>query len=136
MVLVKMLMEIDPLPMRGSLGMTMVMISPPRGKFPRQNSSAGALDWFRQGSASWWRSLFPKACLLFYLGRKTSYIRRWELEGHQGAHKAGGRAKAVGRAPTLVARVWAPSGTSFAQYFLYILEITAVKFQDFWSCAE
>ena len=30
MVLVKMLMEIDPLPMRGSLVMTMVMISPSR----------------------------------------------------------------------------------------------------------
>ena len=30
MVLVKMLMEIDPLPMRGSLMMTMVMISPSR----------------------------------------------------------------------------------------------------------
>ena len=41
----KMLMEIDPLPMRGSLVMTMVMISPPGGKFPRQNSSARALDW-------------------------------------------------------------------------------------------
>ena len=43
MVLVKMLMEIDPLPMRGSLVMTLVMI-PPRGKCPRQNSSARALD--------------------------------------------------------------------------------------------
>ena len=32
MVLVKMLMEIDPLPMRGSLVMTMVMISPSRRK--------------------------------------------------------------------------------------------------------
>ena len=31
MVLVKMLMEIDPLPMRGSLVMTMVKISPSRG---------------------------------------------------------------------------------------------------------
>ena len=31
--------------------MTMAMISPPGGKFPQQNSSAGALDWFRQGSA-------------------------------------------------------------------------------------
>ena len=31
MVLVKMLMEIDPLPMRGSLVMTLVMISPPGG---------------------------------------------------------------------------------------------------------
>ena len=30
MVLVKMLMEIDPLPMRGSLVMTVVMISPSR----------------------------------------------------------------------------------------------------------
>ena len=32
MVLVKVLMEIDPLPMRGSLVMTMVMISPSRRK--------------------------------------------------------------------------------------------------------
>ena len=30
MVMVKMLMEIDPLPMRGSMVMTMVMISPSR----------------------------------------------------------------------------------------------------------
>ena len=30
MVLVKMLMEIDPLPMRGSLVMTLVMIAPSR----------------------------------------------------------------------------------------------------------
>ena len=35
MVLVKMLMEIDPLPMGGSMVMTMVMISPsPEGCFP------------------------------------------------------------------------------------------------------
>ena len=35
MVLVKMLMEIDPLPMRGSLVMMMVMIFPlPEGSFP------------------------------------------------------------------------------------------------------
>ena len=35
MVLVKMLMEIDPLTMRGSLVMTMVMISPSqKGSFP------------------------------------------------------------------------------------------------------
>ena len=32
MVLVKMMMEIDPLPMRGSLVMTMAMISPSRGE--------------------------------------------------------------------------------------------------------
>ena len=34
MVLVKMLMEIDPLPMRGSLVMTIVMISPSRREVP------------------------------------------------------------------------------------------------------
>ena len=36
MVLVKMLMEIDPLPMRGSMVMTMAMISGPlpEGSFP------------------------------------------------------------------------------------------------------
>ena len=48
MVLVKMLMEIDPLPLRGSLVMTLVMISPSRREvYPRQNISARALDWFR-----------------------------------------------------------------------------------------
>ena len=41
MVLVKMLMEIDPLPMRGSLVMTMVMISPSR----REVSQAEQLCW-------------------------------------------------------------------------------------------
>ena len=44
MVLVKMLMEIDPLPMRGSLVMTLVMISPSQREVSRQNSSARALD--------------------------------------------------------------------------------------------
>ena len=41
MVLVKMLMEIDPLPMRGSLVMTMVMISPSR----REVSLEEQLRW-------------------------------------------------------------------------------------------
>ena len=47
MVLVKMLMEVDPLLMRGSLVMTMASISPSRREVSRQNSSARALDWFR-----------------------------------------------------------------------------------------
>ena len=41
MVLVKILMDIDPLPMRGSLVMTMVMISPSR----RKVSPAEQLRW-------------------------------------------------------------------------------------------
>ena len=46
MVLVKMLMKIT-LPKMGELlVMTVVMIPPPGGKYPWQNSSARALDWF------------------------------------------------------------------------------------------
>ena len=56
--------------------------------------------------------------------------------GLPGGPRGRGHAQGVGGAPTLVARVWAPSGTSCTQYFLYILEMTSVKFQDFWSCAE
>ena len=41
-----------------------------------------------------------------------------------------------GARPTLVARVWAPSGGFFRQYFLLIPKTASVKFQDFWSCAE
>ena len=48
----------------------------------------------------------------------------------------GGAPRGVGCAPTLVDGGWPPSGTSFAQYFLYILKRAPVKFQDFWSCAE
>ena len=69
MVLVKMLMEIDPPPMRGSLVMTMVMITPPGGKFPQQNSSAGALDWFRLVAAE-----FRPASLLMIFSRVKDFI--------------------------------------------------------------
>src|SRR3989337_2433832 len=92
MVLVKIVMEIDPLSMRGSLVMTMAMISPPGGMFPRQNSSAGALDWFCPGSALRQRRFAQKAPLLFFPGQNTPYSRRWAPEACQGAHKVGGRA--------------------------------------------
>ena len=68
MVLVKMLMEIDPLPMRGSLVMTMVMISPPGGKFPWQNSSARALDWFLLVAAE----SHPERWLMIFSSSKDS----------------------------------------------------------------
>ena len=53
-----------------------------------------------------------------------------------GAHEAGGAPRGVGRAPTLVDGGWPHSGASFPQYFLYILKIIPVEFQDFWRCAE
>ena len=134
MVLVKMLMEIDPLPMRGSMVMMMVMISPPGGMFPRQNSSAGALDWFRQGSASRRRCFVPKASFLFFPGRKISYSRRWASEACQVAHETGGASRGVGRSPH-------PGGQGVGLLWLILLPVffyifQNVKFQDFWSCAE
>ena len=56
--------------------------------------------------------------------------------GTRGPTTQGGAPRGVGRTPTLVARVWAPSGIFFAQYFLSIPKMTSVEFQDFWSCAE
>ena len=37
----------------------------------------------------------------------------------QGAHEAGGAPKGGRRAPTLMARVWAPWSSSFARIFYY-----------------
>ena len=80
-----MLMEIDPLPMRGSLVMTMVMIFPSRREVSPAEQLRRSPRLVSPGSASWRRSFVPKACLLFFLGRKTSYSRRWSSEGHQGS---------------------------------------------------
>ena len=66
--------------------------------FPRQNSSAGALDWFRQGSASRRRRFVPKASSLFFPGQKTPYTRRWASRACQVAHEVGGAPRGVGRA--------------------------------------
>ena len=124
----KILMENYPLPMRGSMVMTMVMTSPSR----RDVSPAEQL---RRSP----RLVPPRFCLvaaefrpvsllMIFSGRKTLYSRRWASEGHQGAHEAGGAPRGVGRAPTLVARVWPPLEFLALNIFLYILEIASVKF--------
>ena len=90
MVLVKMLMEIDPLPMRGSLVMTMVMISPSR----REVSLADQLRQSPRLVPPRFRLVAaesrPERLLMIFYRRKTSYSRRWAPEGHQGPHEAGG----------------------------------------------
>ena len=105
----------------------MVMISPSR----REVSSAEKL---RQSP----RLVPPRFRLVAAESRPESLLMIFFLNErlHQGAHEAGDAPRGVGRAPTLVARVWAPSGTFFAQYFLLIPKRASVKFQDFWSCAE
>ena len=115
MVLVKMLMEIALSWWEERWWWWWRWFPPPGGKCPRQNSSAGALDWFRQGSASWRWSLVPKGCLMFFSHRKTSYRRRWASESHQGAHEVGGR---PGGAPS-----WAgcgPPGLHLCRRFFFI----------------
>ena len=114
--------------------MTMAMISPPGGKCPWQKSSAGALDWFRPGSASWRRSLVPKGCFWLFSHRKTSYRRRWASESHQGAHEVGGHAQ-EGR-PHPREQGVGPLAFIFGDDFSLFILRCSVEFQDFWSCAE
>ena len=127
-----MLMEINPLSMRGS----MVMISPSR----RDVSPIEQLRRSPRLVPPRFRLMVAEFCpvsllMIFFLGRKTSYSRRWAPEACQGGHEAGGAPRGVGRAPH--PRGWwvSPSGTFFAQYFLYILKITHAEFLDFWRCA-
>ena len=95
MVLVKMLMEIDPLPMRGSLVMTMAMISPSR----REVSPAEQLRQsprlvppkFRLVAAE----LLPESLLMIFFSDKRLHIVALAC---QGAHEGGGAPRGVGRA--------------------------------------
>ena len=137
MVLVKILMEIDPLPMRGSLVLTMVMISPSR----REVSPAEQLcrsprlvsPRFRLVTAE---SRLESLLMIFFLNERLHIAEDGHRRATRGPTRQEGVPRGVGHAPTLAARVWPPSGTSCAQYFLYILKMTSVKFQDFWSCAN
>ena len=132
MVPVKMLMEIDPLPMRGSLVMTMMMIPPSRRDVSpaEQLRRSPRLVPPRGGGVS-----SRKLAYDFFQGKRLHIAEdghRWPARGptRQGACP-GGRAR-----PTLVDGGWPPFGTFFAQYFLLIPKITSMQFQDSWSCAE
>ena len=117
MVLVKMFMEIDPLWMRGSLMMTMALISPSRRdvspveqlyRSPRLVPPRFCLET---------AALHPASCLLIFSREKTPYTKRWASGACQVAQEAGGAPRGLGRAPTLVEGGWLPSGAFFAQYF-------------------
>ena len=131
MVLVKMLMNIDPLPMRGSMVMTMVMIFPSRREVsPTEQlrlSSRLVPPRIRLVAAE----LHPVSFLMIFFLDERLHIAK---DGHRWATR-GPMRQGVGR-PTLMEGGWPPSGTSFAQYFLYILKRAPVKFQDFCRCAE
>ena len=137
MVLVKMLMEIGPLPMRGSLVMTMAMISPSR----REVTPAEKLCRSPRLVPPRFRLMaveFRPVSLLmiFFQGKRLHIAEDGHRRATRGPTRKGARLVGVGAPPTLVARVWAPSGTFFAQYFLLIPKTASVKFQEFWSCVE
>ena len=104
MVLVKMLMDIDPLPMRGSLVMTMAMISPSR----REVSPAEQLRWSP-------RLVPPHGEPRFFQGKSLHIAEDGHRRPARGPTRQRGTPRGVGRAPTLLARVWAPSSIFFAQ---------------------
>ena len=55
----------------------------------------------------------------FFLPERKYIELESRSEEFQGAHEVGGRAHGGRRAPTLVARVWAPWSSSFARIFYY-----------------
>ena len=134
-MLVKMLMEIGPLPMRGALVMTMATISRSR----REVSPAEQLRQSPRLVPPRFHLVAVESCpeslLMIFFSDERLHIAK---DGHRRANRGPTRqgARPPGRAPTLVPRVWVPSGIFFAQYFLLFPKITSVEFQDFWSCAE
>ena len=132
----KMLMEIDPLSMRGSLVMTMASISPSRRDVSPaeqlRRSPRLVLPKFRLET----EALCPESFLQIFPGQNTPYRRRWASRACQLSHKAGASPRGVGRSLHPCGWQVAPFGAFFAQYFLFIPKLFSVKFQEFWSCAE
>ena len=114
----KILMEIDPLPMRGSLVMTLVMISPSwREVSPaEQLRQSPRLVPPRGGGV-----LSRKMAYDFFLVERL-HIEKMAIGGPPGGPRGRGRAQGGRARPHPRGRWVAPSGTSFAQYFLYILK--------------
>ena len=90
--------------------MTMAMISPSRREVSpaEQLRQSPRLVPPRGGGVSSEEMTYD-----FFSYRKTPYSIRWPSEGHQGAHEVGGAP------PTLMARVWAPSGIFLFSIFYY-----------------
>ena len=122
-----------PSPDERSVVMTMAMISPSR----REVSPAEQL---RQSP----RLVPPigggvssrKLAYDFFSDERLHIAEDGHRRATRGPTRQGARPGGQGAPPTLVPRVWVPSGIFFAQYFLLFPKITSVEFQDFWSCAE
>ena len=131
----KMLMKIDPLPVRGSLVMTMAMISPSR----REVSPAEQLRQTPRFVPPRFRLVaaesHPVSLLMIFSRVKDFIYQKMGTGGLPGGPRGRGRAQGVGRAPHPRAQGVGPLWYS-AQYVLLFPKITSVEFQDFWSYAE
>ena len=132
----KMLMDIDPLPMRGSMVMTMVTISPSR----RDVSPAKQHRWsprlvlprFRLETAT----LHPESFLLIFFEGKRHFIpedghrgaSRWPTR--QGAHP-GGRAR-----PPPLWLLGGPLWCFLHPIFIIYSKTNFLGVSGLWSCAE
>ena len=130
MVLVNMLMEIDPLPVRGSMVMMMAMIPPFGREVPPAESlrrrAKVLLPKFRLETVA----LHPESFLMnFFSGQKTPYSRIWGSGACQVDHEAGAR-------PPPSWLVGGPLWCFLRPIFLIYSKTDFLEFQDFWSCAE
>ena len=136
MVLVKMLMEIDPLPMRGPLVMTMVMISPSR----REVSPAEQLCRSPSLVSLRFRLMAVEFCpvsllVIFFLDERPHIAE----DGHQRATRGATRqgARRGGRARPHPRGWWVAALWLILSPVFFINSKNAfVKFQDFWSYVE
>ena len=71
------------------------------------------------------------AIITHYVTIKKNRHQRWRLGGPHPAHEGGGRNHPLGRAPTLVATVWPPSGTSCTMYFYIFWKWLPWSFRTF-----
>ena len=121
--MVKVLMEIDPLTMRGSMVMTMVTIFPSRRDFP----PAEQLRWsprlvpprFRLETAA----LRPESFLLIFFRAKDTLYQKMGIGGPPWGPRGRGRAQGVGRAPH-------PHGQGVAPLVKFLLSVFFIYLEN------
>ena len=122
MVLVKMLMDIA-LPKMGELLLMMMkMISPGRIALPEGKSVPAQVSPRDGGDSS------RKLAYDFFSDERLHIAEDGHQRANRGPTRQGARPGGRARPPTLMDGGLPPSGTSFAQYFLYILKIIPVEF--------
>ena len=110
-----MVMEIDPLPIRRSMVMTMVMISPSWREVPPGRTAPPEPQI---GSASWRRSFVPKGCFLFFFSSKDFIQQKMVIEEPPGGPR--GRGAPQGGAPPPLGKGWGPPGLPLWRGFFII----------------